>query len=212
MISSFSLCKLSWAIFIHPVAVWIHEKVRVVIVLCILFQFIARVKYYTILKLIWSKFCIFVLLNFQELKLRRNAINFLAFLGASGKSGFDILLNHRLPKGTNFFAIILQSLVSDLDLEAFESAQLPEVFRNRYDSAHDHAQLCLYEKIDLHYKIFFLSLIKGPRIYFLNVSFYAIGCFFFFFKPVFRTQSFMCNWWLKMVLKQLNENCKDWHL
>ncbi|KAL2472180.1 protein dimerization [Abeliophyllum distichum] len=67
----------------------------------------------------------------EELKLRRNAINFLAFLGASGKSGFEILLNHRLPKGTNFLTIILQSLVSDLDLEALESAQLPEVFRNR---------------------------------------------------------------------------------
>ncbi|KAH6783463.1 hypothetical protein C2S52_008422 [Perilla frutescens var. hirtella] len=59
----------------------------------------------------------------EEMKLRRSAIFFLAFLGSSGKSGFEILLNHRLPKGTNFLAIILQSLSKDLDLQASKSAK-----------------------------------------------------------------------------------------
>ncbi|KAL8521340.1 hypothetical protein ACS0TY_011753 [Phlomoides rotata] len=59
----------------------------------------------------------------EEMKLRRNAIVFLAFLGSSGKSSFEILINHRLPKGTNFLAIILQSLISDLDLPELKSAK-----------------------------------------------------------------------------------------
>lgn len=62
-------------------------------------------------------------LNFQEMKLRKNAINFLAFLGSSGKFGFEVLLDHKLPKGTNFLAIILQSLIYDLDLQASKSAK-----------------------------------------------------------------------------------------
>ncbi|XP_057802039.1 protein SENSITIVE TO UV 2 [Salvia miltiorrhiza] len=59
----------------------------------------------------------------EEMRLRRNAIFFLAFLGSSGKSGFEILLNHRLPKGSNFLAIILQSILSDLDLQASKSSR-----------------------------------------------------------------------------------------
>lgn len=59
----------------------------------------------------------------EEMKLRRNAIFFLAFLGSSGRSGFEILLKYRLPKGTNFIAIILQSILSDLDLLASKSAK-----------------------------------------------------------------------------------------
>lgn len=62
-------------------------------------------------------------LNFQEMKLRRNAIFFLAFLGSSGRSGFEILLKYRLPKGSNFLAIIVQSISSDLDLQASKSAK-----------------------------------------------------------------------------------------
>ncbi|KAG8375154.1 hypothetical protein BUALT_Bualt10G0070900 [Buddleja alternifolia] len=67
----------------------------------------------------------------EEMKLRRNAIVFLAFLGSSGKSGFEILLNHRLPKGTNFLAIILQSLISDLDLQQSKSAHQSSVIREQ---------------------------------------------------------------------------------
>lgn len=55
------------------------------------------------------------------MKLRRNAIFFLAFLGSSGKSGFEILLNHRLPENSNFLGIILQSILYDLDLQASQS-------------------------------------------------------------------------------------------
>ncbi|GER56255.1 binding protein [Striga asiatica] len=69
-------------------------------------------------------FQLFRRLQFQgEMKLRRNAISLLAFVGSAGKSSLEILLNHRLPKGTNFLVIILQSLASDLDPEALNSAK-----------------------------------------------------------------------------------------
>ncbi|KAK6158486.1 hypothetical protein DH2020_005800 [Rehmannia glutinosa] len=58
-----------------------------------------------------------------EMRLRRNAISLLAFMGSAGKSGFQILLYHKLSKGTNFLAIILLSLASDLDLQALTSAK-----------------------------------------------------------------------------------------
>ncbi|EYU23287.1 hypothetical protein MIMGU_mgv1a020301mg, partial [Erythranthe guttata] len=67
----------------------------------------------------------------EEMKLRRNAIAFLAFLGSLGKSGFEVLINHTLPKGTNFLAIILQSLTSDLDLQASKSAQKSDLVREQ---------------------------------------------------------------------------------
>lgn len=59
----------------------------------------------------------------EEMKLRRNAIFFLAFLGSSGRSGFEILLKYTLPKGSNFLAIIVQSISSDLDLQASKFAK-----------------------------------------------------------------------------------------
>lgn len=65
----------------------------------------------------------------QEMKLRRNAIVFLAFLGSSGNSGLEILINYRLPKSSNFLSIILQSLVLDLDQGALESAKPSDIFR-----------------------------------------------------------------------------------
>ncbi|KAK6158457.1 hypothetical protein DH2020_005771 [Rehmannia glutinosa] len=58
-----------------------------------------------------------------EMKLRRNTITLLAFMGSAGKSGFQILLYHKLSKGTNFLAIILLSIASDLDLQALKSAK-----------------------------------------------------------------------------------------
>ncbi|PIN23812.1 hypothetical protein CDL12_03459 [Handroanthus impetiginosus] len=67
----------------------------------------------------------------EEMKLRRNAVVFLAFLASSGKSGFDILLNHRLPKGTNFLAIILRGLISDLDLQASKSAKKSGIIKEQ---------------------------------------------------------------------------------
>ncbi|KAL7122702.1 hypothetical protein ACP275_01G060300 [Erythranthe tilingii] len=67
----------------------------------------------------------------EEMKLRRNAIAFLAFLGSLGKSGFEVLINHTLPKGTNFLAIILQGLTSDLDLHASKCSQKSDVVREQ---------------------------------------------------------------------------------
>ncbi|XP_051137244.1 protein SENSITIVE TO UV 2 isoform X2 [Andrographis paniculata] len=61
----------------------------------------------------------------EEMVLRRNAIIFLAFLGSSGRSGFEILLHFQLPKGTHFLQIILQSLTSDLDLQASKPTPRP---------------------------------------------------------------------------------------
>lgn len=66
----------------------------------------------------------------QELKLRRNAIIVLAFL-ASGKSGFEILLGHKLSKQTNFLVLILQLLVSEMDVEVGKSTEPPEIFKER---------------------------------------------------------------------------------
>ncbi|XP_060207720.1 protein SENSITIVE TO UV 2 [Lycium barbarum] len=69
--------------------------------------------------------------NAEELQLRRHAIILLAFFASSGKCGVEILLKFGLPKGKDFPAIILQSLVCDLDLEESDAAQQPEVFKER---------------------------------------------------------------------------------
>ncbi|XP_019252896.1 PREDICTED: uncharacterized protein LOC109231707 isoform X2 [Nicotiana attenuata] len=69
--------------------------------------------------------------NAEELQLRRHTIILLAFLASSGKCGVEILLNYRLPKGKDLFAIILQSFVRDLDLEESDTAQQAEVFKER---------------------------------------------------------------------------------
>ncbi|KAK3010579.1 hypothetical protein RJ639_012264 [Escallonia herrerae] len=67
----------------------------------------------------------------KELKLRRNAIILLAFLASSGKCGFQILLGYRLSRRTNFLALILQVLISEMDVEAPEYVQPSEVFKER---------------------------------------------------------------------------------
>ena len=54
----------------------------------------------------------------------------LAFL-ASGKSGFEILLGHKLPKQDNFVVLILQLLVSEMDVEESKPTEPPEVFEER---------------------------------------------------------------------------------
>ncbi|KAH0645664.1 hypothetical protein KY285_034681 [Solanum tuberosum] len=69
--------------------------------------------------------------NAEELQLRKHTIILLAFFASSGKCGVEILLNYGLPKGKDFPAIILQSLVCDLDLEESDTAQQPEVFKER---------------------------------------------------------------------------------
>ncbi|KAK2969079.1 hypothetical protein RJ640_020390 [Escallonia rubra] len=67
----------------------------------------------------------------KELKLRRNVIILLAFLASSGKCGFQILLGYRLLRRTNFLALILQVLISEIDVEAPEYVQPSEVFKER---------------------------------------------------------------------------------
>ncbi|KAL0331043.1 UNVERIFIED_CONTAM: protein SENSITIVE TO UV 2 [Sesamum angustifolium] len=67
----------------------------------------------------------------NEMKLRRNAIVFLAFLGSSGKPGMEVLINYSLPKVANFLAIILQSLKSDLDLQTLKPAQPSGIAREQ---------------------------------------------------------------------------------
>ncbi|XP_031124952.1 protein SENSITIVE TO UV 2 isoform X2 [Ipomoea triloba] len=67
----------------------------------------------------------------EELQVQRHSIILLAFLASSGKTGIEVLLNHRLPKRINFLTIILQSLVSVLDVEALDTAQHPEESKER---------------------------------------------------------------------------------
>ncbi|KAK9275339.1 hypothetical protein L1049_022603 [Liquidambar formosana] len=67
----------------------------------------------------------------QDLKLRRNAIIVLAFLASSGNSGFEILLSHKLSRRSNFLVLILQALVSEMDIEATESTEPAEIFKER---------------------------------------------------------------------------------
>ncbi|KAF9685582.1 hypothetical protein SADUNF_Sadunf03G0069700 [Salix dunnii] len=56
--------------------------------------------------------------GFQDIELRKRAIIMLAFLASSGKSGFEIMVTHKLPGETNFLMLILQVLVSEMDVEA----------------------------------------------------------------------------------------------
>lgn len=67
----------------------------------------------------------------KELILCRNAIIVLAFLASSGKLGLEIFLFHKLSKRTNFLGLILQVLLSEADVDAFESCSAPEVSKER---------------------------------------------------------------------------------
>jgi hypothetical protein len=60
----------------------------------------------------------FVLNGFQDIELRKRAIIMLAFLASSGKPGFEIMVTCKLPGETNFLMLILQVLVSEMDVEA----------------------------------------------------------------------------------------------
>ncbi|OIV94426.1 hypothetical protein TanjilG_25488 [Lupinus angustifolius] len=66
-----------------------------------------------------------------ELNVSRNAILVLAFLASSGKPGFEILVGHKLPRGVNYLMLILQLLVSEMDLEGRAYNVLPEIFKER---------------------------------------------------------------------------------
>lgn len=56
----------------------------------------------------------------------------LAFLASSGQPGFEIFVGHRLSnRGVNYLMLILQLLVSEMDLEAESYEQQAEIFRER---------------------------------------------------------------------------------
>ncbi|KAG6788578.1 hypothetical protein POTOM_004649 [Populus tomentosa] len=56
--------------------------------------------------------------SIQDIELRKQAIIVLAFLASSGKSGFEIMVTHKLRGETNFLLLILQVLVSEMNVEA----------------------------------------------------------------------------------------------
>ncbi|KAG9139990.1 hypothetical protein Leryth_010523 [Lithospermum erythrorhizon] len=70
-------------------------------------------------------------LGSQELRLRRNAIIQLAFLASSGTCGVEIMFGFGTAKKFLLLLIILRSLTSEIDLEAKEPAQSPEIFKER---------------------------------------------------------------------------------
>ena len=70
-------------------------------------------------------------ITFQALELRKNVIMLLAFVASSGKSGIEILVNHKLSREANFLTLILQQLVSEIDLEAAVDTESGETFRAR---------------------------------------------------------------------------------
>jgi hypothetical protein len=56
----------------------------------------------------------------------------LAFLASSGKSGFEIFVSPKLYREANFLMLILQVLVSEIDIEeAAVCAESPEIFKER---------------------------------------------------------------------------------
>ncbi|KAJ6933235.1 hypothetical protein NC651_008599 [Populus alba x Populus x berolinensis] len=55
--------------------------------------------------------------SLQDIELRKRAIIMLAFLASSGKPGFEIMVTHKLPGETNFLMLVLQVLVSEMDVE-----------------------------------------------------------------------------------------------
>ncbi|XP_017972833.1 PREDICTED: uncharacterized protein LOC18606848 isoform X2 [Theobroma cacao] len=69
--------------------------------------------------------------SLQALELRKNAITLLAFIASSGKFGFEILVNYKLSGEANFLTLILQLLVSEIDLEASVYPESGETFRAR---------------------------------------------------------------------------------
>ncbi|CAN1174931.1 Protein SENSITIVE TO UV 2 [Linum perenne] len=67
----------------------------------------------------------------QEIELCKRAIATLAFLAASEKSGYEILVGHRVSGGANFLMLILQELASERSLEGSDSAESVEKVRAR---------------------------------------------------------------------------------
>lgn len=56
----------------------------------------------------------------------------MAFLASSVKSGFEILVNHKLHGEKNFLMLILQVLISEMDVELSLSSEPAENIKARY--------------------------------------------------------------------------------
>ncbi|KAJ6712153.1 ATR INTERACTING PROTEIN [Salix purpurea] len=56
--------------------------------------------------------------SIQDIELRKRAIIMLAFLASSGKSSFEIMVSHKLHGEKNFLMLILQVLVSEMNVKA----------------------------------------------------------------------------------------------
>ncbi|EEF43532.1 conserved hypothetical protein [Ricinus communis] len=69
--------------------------------------------------------------DIEDIQLRKRAVIMLAFLAASGKSGFEILVNHKLHGGKNFLMLILQVLISEMDVEMSVSSESAESIKAR---------------------------------------------------------------------------------
>ncbi|CAN0910208.1 Cellulose synthase-like protein D2 [Linum grandiflorum] len=67
----------------------------------------------------------------QHIELCKRAIATLAFLAASEKSGYEILVSHRVSGGANFLMLILQELASEMDLEGSDSVESVEKVQAR---------------------------------------------------------------------------------
>ncbi|KAJ6342116.1 hypothetical protein OIU78_010117 [Salix suchowensis] len=56
--------------------------------------------------------------SIRDIELRKRAIIMLAFLASSGKSSFEIMVSHKLHGEKNFLMLILQVLVSEMNVKA----------------------------------------------------------------------------------------------
>ncbi|KDP40440.1 hypothetical protein JCGZ_03855 [Jatropha curcas] len=69
--------------------------------------------------------------SIQDMELRKRAVIMLAFLASSGKPGFEILVNHNLPGEKNFIMLILQLLISEMDVEVSVPSEPAESIKTR---------------------------------------------------------------------------------
>ncbi|KAJ4837274.1 hypothetical protein Tsubulata_017331 [Turnera subulata] len=67
----------------------------------------------------------------EDLELRKRAMILLACLASSGKSGFEVMVSFRLPGESNFLMLILQVLVSEMDMEASVFTEPSEINKAR---------------------------------------------------------------------------------
>ncbi|XP_050212620.1 protein SENSITIVE TO UV 2 isoform X2 [Mercurialis annua] len=69
--------------------------------------------------------------NVKDIELRKRAVTMLAFLASSGKHGFEILVNYKLLGEKNFLILILQVLISEMNVEESVSSEPVECIKAR---------------------------------------------------------------------------------